>query len=111
VGTVAHNDYPPAALRIPQLDDANRIDLERVLALQPGLVVAWDSGNDPSQLAFLERLAVLLRPVHRPGRVPDSRPVSPGRRERSSHRRKTTSAAPTLIAESATLKAGQYQLW
>ncbi len=53
VGTVAYSDYPAEALDIERIGDAWRVDLERLLALRPDLVLAWPSGT-PQQT--LERL-------------------------------------------------------
>ncbi|MEE8494837.1 MAG: cobalamin-binding protein [Xanthomonadales bacterium] len=45
VATVEYSEYPAAAASVPRIGDAFRIDVERVLALSPDLVIAWDSGN------------------------------------------------------------------
>lgn len=58
VGADAWSDYPPAARAIARIGDASRIDLERVLALKPDLVVAWDSGNPRADIAQLRRLGI-----------------------------------------------------
>ena len=44
VGVTAFSDYPEAARSLPQLGDAYGLDLERLLDLQPDLVLAWSSG-------------------------------------------------------------------
>lgn len=51
-----YSDYPPAAREIPQVGDAARVDFERVAALKPDLILAWKSGNSPSDVERLERL-------------------------------------------------------
>lgn len=56
VGTAAFSDYPAAARSVPVIGDAAAIDLERIVALRPDLVVAWRSGNPPQAVANLERL-------------------------------------------------------
>ena len=38
---VAHSDWPPAARALPRVGDAAALDLERIVALAPDLVVAW----------------------------------------------------------------------
>jgi iron complex transport system substrate-binding protein len=58
VGADVWSDYPPAARGIARIGDSSRIDLERVLALKPDLVVAWDSGNPRADIAQLRRLGV-----------------------------------------------------
>jgi iron complex transport system substrate-binding protein len=52
VGAVAHSDWPAAARAIPRVGDASAIDLERILAMAPDLVVAWPYTATP-QLAAL----------------------------------------------------------
>ena len=52
VGVVAHSDYPPEARKLARVGDANALDLERIFALAPDLVVAWPY-TMPSQLATL----------------------------------------------------------
>ncbi len=59
VGVVI-GDYPPRARRLPRVGDAFRIDLERLLGLRPDLVVAWQSGNPPADLARIEALGIPL---------------------------------------------------
>lgn len=60
VGAVAHSDYPPAARTLPRVGDAERVDLERLLALKPDLVVAWPSGNPSSTLQWLQDRGIPL---------------------------------------------------
>ncbi len=43
VAVSRYSDYPPAAQQLPQIGDATRVDLERLLALRPDLVVGWGS--------------------------------------------------------------------
>lgn len=62
VATVEHSHDPPAARRIPRIGDAHAIDLERLLALRPDVVVVWAGGNNPAQIASIERLGI---PVYR----------------------------------------------
>jgi iron complex transport system substrate-binding protein len=58
VGVVSYSDYPPAATRIMRIGDSNRIDLERVLALRPDLIVAWPEGNAQGQTDALRALGI-----------------------------------------------------
>ena len=53
VGAVDFSDWPPAAKQLPRVGAYNAVDMERILALRPDLVVAWASGNPP---ALIERL-------------------------------------------------------
>lgn len=61
VGVGAYSDYPAAAKALPRVGDAVLLDLERVLALKPDLIVVWQDGNAPQQL---QRLASLGLPVY-----------------------------------------------
>lgn len=58
VGAVSFSDHPEAAKRIPRVGGYSRVDLERILALKPDLIVAWRSGNDPAQIARLRDLGI-----------------------------------------------------
>ncbi|HEX6550894.1 MAG TPA: cobalamin-binding protein [Gammaproteobacteria bacterium] len=60
VGTSAYSDYPAAARQLPRIGDAFRVDTERVLALRPDLVLAWQGGTPVS---LIERLRSLNLPV------------------------------------------------
>ncbi len=60
VGAMNFSDYPAAAKRIPPIGTNSQIDLERVVALKPDLVVVWQSGNTARQI---EQLASLGIPV------------------------------------------------
>lgn len=60
VGTVNSADYPEAAANIPKVGDSASLDLERIVALRPDLVLAWQSGNGS---AMVERLRGLRLPV------------------------------------------------
>jgi iron complex transport system substrate-binding protein len=56
VGVARFSDYPEAVVSLPQIGDAARIDLERVMTLKPDLVLAWKTGNPPGDIRALERL-------------------------------------------------------
>lgn len=58
VGVVRFSDYPPQARTIASVGDAMRVDMERVLALKPDLVLAWKSGNQATDIERLERLGL-----------------------------------------------------
>lgn len=55
-----YSDYPEAAKSLPQIGDATRVDLERVLALRPDLILAWKSGNSVADIARLEALGLRI---------------------------------------------------
>lgn len=58
VGAMNFSDYPEAARKIPLIGSHSQIDVERVLALKPELLVVWQSGNTARQLEQLNRLGI-----------------------------------------------------
>jgi vitamin B12 transport system substrate-binding protein len=56
IATTDHADYPQAAKKIPRIGSSLRIQLERVIELQPDLVIAWKSGNPSDDLARIKQL-------------------------------------------------------
>lgn len=60
VGVAENSDFPPAAKNIPRVSGAARLDLERILALSPDLIVAWHSGNPVQAMEPLHRLGIPL---------------------------------------------------
>ncbi|MGH8666870.1 MAG: helical backbone metal receptor [Burkholderiales bacterium] len=58
VGAAAYSDHPRAAQFIPRIGDAHALDLERIVALRPDLIVAWTSGSPQRQLARLRALGL-----------------------------------------------------
>ena len=52
VGVVKGTDYPAAARRLPVIGDVAALDLERIVALAPDLVVTWP-WTTPAQVAWL----------------------------------------------------------
>ncbi|HCZ13143.1 MAG TPA: cobalamin-binding protein [Accumulibacter sp.] len=70
VGTVEYSNYPAAAAKIARVGGYSQIDLERVAALRPDLIIAWQSGN---AAAHLDRLRALGLPIYisQPDRIDD----------------------------------------
>ena len=58
VAVVDYSDYPPAARHVPKVGSHTRLDMERLLALEPDLVIAWVTGNPEEQVAMLEELGL-----------------------------------------------------
>lgn len=56
IATTDYADYPLAAQKIPRIGSSMRIQLERVIELQPDLIIAWKSGNPSDDLARLKQL-------------------------------------------------------
>lgn len=68
VGTVEYSDYPPEAKKVARVGGYSRIDLEAVAALRPDLVLAWESGNNMTQIAKLRALGLTVY-VAQPNRM------------------------------------------
>jgi iron complex transport system substrate-binding protein len=62
IATVQFSDEPPAAKRIPRIGDVTAVDMERLVALRPDLVVVWPGGGN---LAQIEKIAQLGIPLYR----------------------------------------------
>lgn len=60
IATVEFSDEPAAAREVPRIGDSNAIDMERVVALKPDVIVIWEGGNNIGQVAQLERLGIPL---------------------------------------------------
>jgi iron complex transport system substrate-binding protein len=60
VGTVSYSDYPPQARDLPRVGDNKALDLERVAALKPDLIVVWRHGNAQKQTDRLRALGLPL---------------------------------------------------
>ncbi|SAK39648.1 vitamin B12 transport protein [Caballeronia temeraria] len=58
VGAVTYSDYPKQAQTIPRVGDNRALDLERIVALHPDLIVVWRHGNAARQMDRLQALGV-----------------------------------------------------
>lgn len=58
VGTVEFADYPEAAKQLPRLGNFQGIQLEKIIALKPDLVLYWRSGSKPQDIESLTRLGI-----------------------------------------------------
>jgi iron complex transport system substrate-binding protein len=58
VGADLYSNYPDAVKSIPRIGDASNLDLERIVALKPDLVIAWRSGSAAADIRRLERLGL-----------------------------------------------------
>ncbi|VVE70347.1 cobalamin-binding protein [Pandoraea captiosa] len=56
VGVVKYSDYPQAAQHLPRVGDNSALDLERILALKPDVLVVWMHGNSQRQIEALRQL-------------------------------------------------------
>jgi len=60
VGVSAFSDYPESAGNLPSIGDASAIDRERIISLDPELLVYWSKGIRPSDLAWLRDRGIAL---------------------------------------------------
>lgn len=60
VGTVSYSDYPAAAKRIPRVGDNRQVDIERLIALKPDLLVVWRHNASVRQMEQLRKLGIPL---------------------------------------------------
>ena len=58
VATLEYSDYPEAAKKIPRIGNFAGVQIERLVELQPDLVVGWKSGNKAADLAKIESLGL-----------------------------------------------------
>lgn len=56
IGTTSFADYPEQAKSIPIIGNYLRLQIEKVIALQPDYIIAWKSGNPSDDLARLKQL-------------------------------------------------------
>lgn len=64
VGVMRGSDYPPAAQKIMIVANYHEIDLERILALHPDLIVVWSVGSIPHHLQQLNIPIYFTHPRH-----------------------------------------------
>lgn len=60
VGVTEFSDFPAAARSLKQVGGGGGLDMEAIIALQPDLVVAWQSGNPRGQLEHLQALGITV---------------------------------------------------
>jgi iron complex transport system substrate-binding protein len=118
IGVTAWSDFPPQAAALPQVGDAARIDRERLLALEPDLILAWPDGNRAQDLDWLERrglplyrsaphrladIPAALRAIGRLTAIPDGETAAQAFEQRLAQLRARFAAAPA--------RRVFYQLW
>lgn len=58
IATTAHADYPEAAKDILQIGNYARLQIEKIVQLQPDVVIAWKTGNPGDDLSRLKKYKV-----------------------------------------------------
>jgi iron complex transport system substrate-binding protein len=74
VGVLSRSDFPAEAKRLPVVGDSRQIDIERLLALKPDLLVVWLHGSSARQLEQLQQLGIPLfySEPHKLDEIPDT---------------------------------------
>jgi iron complex transport system substrate-binding protein len=62
VATIEYSGQPDADENLAKIGSVDAIDIERLIALKPDVVVVWPDGNSPAQIATIESLGI---PVYR----------------------------------------------
>tara|TARA_B110000438_G_scaffold116868_1_gene114276 strand:+ start:2751 stop:3698 length:948 start_codon:yes stop_codon:yes gene_type:complete len=60
VGAVEYSDYPEEAKALPIIGRFDLLDMERILELQPDLIVAWQTGNPKASINRLRELGLTV---------------------------------------------------
>src|SRR5215468_3124938 len=60
IATVQYSSEPAAARAVPRIGDVATIDMERLVALRPEVVIAWPAGGNPAQRAKIAALGIPL---------------------------------------------------
>lgn len=63
VATVEYADYPQAAKQIPRVGDAFRVDMEKLLALKPDLVLVWTTGTPVTTVEQIKSLGLRVESI------------------------------------------------
>ena len=60
VGVIEYSDFPPEAKTLPVIGRFDLLDIEKVLELEPDLIVAWKSGNPERSIEQLISLGLTV---------------------------------------------------
>jgi iron complex transport system substrate-binding protein len=58
VGVVSYSDFPEEAKKIQQVGSNRELDLERIIALKPDLIIVWRHGSSERQIDVVKKLGV-----------------------------------------------------
>src|SRR5580698_2124810 len=58
IATVEYSDEPPAARQVARIGDVAAVDMERLVALRPDVVVSWAGGGNPAQREKIQGLHI-----------------------------------------------------
>ena len=57
-GVVEHSDYPLSVKKIPKIGGASGLDVERILSINPDLILAWQGGSRETDIQKLTELGL-----------------------------------------------------
>jgi iron complex transport system substrate-binding protein len=60
IAAVSFSNYPEQARQLPVIGTYNQLDIERIVALQPDIVIGWNSGNPKHQIKQLKKLGLAV---------------------------------------------------
>lgn len=60
VATMSHSDFPEAAKKLPIVGNYARLNIEKIMAYEPDLIIAWKTGNPSDDLARLTTLGFTI---------------------------------------------------
>lgn len=60
IGASEYSDFPEQAKAIPRVNNYAKVQLERVIELQPDLIIAWQSGSPSDDIARLQQLGFTI---------------------------------------------------
>ena len=60
IATVQYANEPAAAKQVPRIGDVVAVDMEKLVALRPEVVVVWPGGGNPAQIEEIGRLGIPL---------------------------------------------------
>ena len=60
IATVSYADFPEEAKLIPRVGDAFSVNVEQLVAMQPDIIFAWESGGVNKALKRLENLGFTI---------------------------------------------------
>lgn len=64
VATTEYADYPKEALTIPRVGGYHGLSIERIIELQPDLVIAWEGGNSDTDIERLRKMGLKVHTSH-----------------------------------------------
>jgi iron complex transport system substrate-binding protein len=64
IGVVNYSDFPRAALKLPVIGSYNAINIERIIQLNPDLIIGWKSANRLQDIQRLKELGFKVVQSH-----------------------------------------------